>query len=329
MSSVNLFSGAGGWEEGAKPLGLHPIGLEWERWPCETAHAAGHHTIRADVATYPTEAFARADGLIGSPPCQAFSTAGKGVGARAMHFLGPAVHAVAAGAEPATIGLDLGDDRASLVLEPIRWARDLRPRWIALEQVPPVLPLWREMARVLNGWGYATWVGLLCAADYGVPQTRTRAILIASQDHQPTKPPPSHCQGGSDGTMFDGPLLPWVTMADALGWNGTVDYQRGAGFAERGGLRAPISTNRPAPTVNRNIHCFLLHLHGVNGPPRRLQPWEGGVLQSFPANYPWQGPKRARALQGGNAVPPLLARSVLAEAALGAPMLLGATRGHR
>ena len=44
-----------------------------------------------------------------------------------------------------------------LVLEPLRWALALLPDWIALEQVPPVLPLWEATARALRRHGYHTW----------------------------------------------------------------------------------------------------------------------------------------------------------------------------
>ena len=378
---VNLFSGADGWGEGAHPLGLHPIDLEWERWPCETAHAAGHHTIRADVANYPTSAFTGAEGLAASPPCQAFSTAGKGVGARAMHLLGPAVHAVAGGADPATMRLGLGDDRAGLVLEPVRWVRDLRPRWVALEQVPPVLPLWKEMARVLRGWGYSTWTGLLCAADYGVPQTRTRAILIASLDRQVAAPPPTHCKGGAEANMLDAARRPWVSMAEALGWGfddipaktycgarqprwlyDDPDGTRGRTIAhldrrnQTRGVPVPlVPTDRPAPTVTSaavGSSQWLVRtgaptvVFGHDAPPPtatrprpatvsrqnaegsfHVEPWEAGVLQSFPPDYPWQGGKTAVGLQIGNAIPPLLATHVLAEATGRSPRVAPATRG--
>ena len=62
-----------------------------------------------------------------------------------------------------------------LLAEPMRWLAGLRPGWVCLEEVPDVLPLWKQYALYLQQWGYNTWTGVLNAADYGVPQTRKRA----------------------------------------------------------------------------------------------------------------------------------------------------------
>ena len=188
---LDLFAGPGGWSEGLRSLGLEDVGLEWDAPACRTRAAAGHRTIRADVSAYPTEPFVgKVEGLIASPPCQDFSLAGKGAGIDGL--------------------------RGQLVREVPRWVEVLRPRWIACEQVPPVLGIWQAYAHRFRELGYSTWAGILNAADYGVPQTRQRAFLMASLDVAVSPPEPTHCKGGSE-SMF-GTLLPWVSMAEALGW---------------------------------------------------------------------------------------------------------------
>jgi DNA (cytosine-5)-methyltransferase 1 len=95
----------------------------------------------------------------------------------------------------------------------------LRPRWIALEQVPAVLPIWQLLGEILRGMGYGVWVGKLRAEMYGVPQTRERAFLIASRAGQPQAPVPTHSRYYErDPGRLDMGVLPWVSMAQALGW---------------------------------------------------------------------------------------------------------------
>lgn len=75
-----------------------------------------------------------------------------------------------------------------------------------------MLPLWKATARILSGWGYSVWTGVLNAADYGVPQTRERAILMARRGPKDwLAPEPTHSKKG-------GSRPKWVTMAQALGW---------------------------------------------------------------------------------------------------------------
>lgn len=207
---VDLYAGPGGWSEGARLIGLSDIGIELDPSACATRSAAGHRTIRADVTTWPLGHLHDVDGLIASPPCQAFSAAGKGDGRDLLGALCLDVDRHAWDAGPSY------PPGVRHVIEVGRWATTLRPRWIAAEQVPPVLPLWEAYARVLARLGYSTWAGVLNAADYGVPQTRRRAILLASLDRVVAPPAPTHAQGGA-ATLF-GTLAPWVSMADALGW---------------------------------------------------------------------------------------------------------------
>lgn len=298
---VDLFSGAGGWSMGLRAIGGADVGVELWEPATRTAHAAGHAVIRADVAKYPAEVFAGWEGLIASPPCQTFSAAGKKEGAAAIGAIRSHLLACRHGwVRPSG---PVADPRSELMLEPLRWVWAVRPRWVALEQVPGVLPLWQTYSLVLAELGYEAWCGVVNAADYGVPQDRRRAVLLASMDGEPGRPRATH---GGNG------LPPLVSMSDALGWSGWVNTGRAW---QKGGDRSDaqcVDASQPAPTVT-----------GQSGGQWRIHPraevWramtvpESLVLQSFPADYPVGGNTSEQALQVGNAVPPLLAEALLRE----------------
>lgn len=253
MDVVDLFAGPGGVDEGLRLLGVTDVvGIEWDADACATAEAAGHHRVQADVAELDPHDHP-ADGLWASPPCQAWSMAGKRTARADQARLGHHVEKCRGGWTPYS-PYDYADARTPLVLEPLRWADVLRPRWLALEQVPPVLDLWGHYADVLRGWRYAVWCGVLNAADYGVPQTRRRAILMARRDGPVAPPEPTHAQHPEPAGLFGGAKLPWVTMAQALGWDDgrTAAPMRGAGMLERHGERRAHPMGEPAPTVRAN-----------------------------------------------------------------------------
>jgi DNA (cytosine-5)-methyltransferase 1 len=163
-------------------------------------------------------------GLIASPPCPTFSAAGKGAGRQdIMHVIACMRDLADSKDTRAEHRAACEDERSLLTVEPLRWALALHPRWITLEQVPPVLPLWEYMAQLLEERGYKTWTGVLEAERYGVPQTRERAFLIASLDHPVGPPVPTHQryvpgEPQRHDVTLDGEVLPWVSMAEALGW---------------------------------------------------------------------------------------------------------------
>jgi site-specific DNA-cytosine methylase len=96
---VDLFAGPGGWDEGLRMIGrTDVVGVEWDESACRTAEAAGHKRVRADVSALEPLDFVRGAALcdllgisvadaiathrcpslpIASPPCQAWSFAGK------------------------------------------------------------------------------------------------------------------------------------------------------------------------------------------------------------------------------------------------------------
>jgi DNA (cytosine-5)-methyltransferase 1 len=239
-------------------LGLPPLaGIEWDAAACATRAAAGHRTVRADISRFPVAQLAgRVTGLGGSPPCKQFSNAGKRGGIGIMEILAALTGDMFAGRKTmaarrremarALAAAYWPDHRlpkaarmakvwaavreASLVAEPARFIHACRPEWVALEQVPAVLPLWRVYAAELTKMGYSAWCGKLNAADYGVPQTRERAILIASRVRRVSRPAPTHYDPRKGDQLWG---TPWVSMAEALGWGMTA---RPAPTATAGGI---------------------------------------------------------------------------------------------
>lgn len=211
---VAPYAGPGGWSVAIDALGIPgpEIGIEWDAAACATRAAAGFLTVRADVGKYPTEPFrGRCVGFIASPPCPAFSSAGKGEGRALLPEILEAVERRDWSARPSD------DPLVWLTIDLGRWLTDLDPEWIACEQVPAVLPVWQAYARLLRDRGYSSWAGVLNSADYGVPQTRRRAILIASRSRVVEPPAATHAADPTP-MLFGDQLKPWVTMAEALGW---------------------------------------------------------------------------------------------------------------
>lgn len=248
---VELFAGPGGASQGMRTLGLDPVGIEWDADACRTRAAAGHRTIRADVSQVATGPFVgKVWGLWGSPPCPTFSSAGDGSGREEMAWLLSFVerfHRI--GWHLPLAWHEWTDPRTPLVLEPLRWLDATQPTWIVLEQVPSVLPLWESYAHVLQERHYSVRTAVLNAADYGVPQTRERAILVAHRNRPVSLPAPTHAAVPT--LSLFGELERWVAMEDVLTFDDDWRLQqwRGAGMVERHGERPDRPASEPAFTI--------------------------------------------------------------------------------
>ena len=139
---LDLFAGPGGWSHAARALGLKEIGIELDQSACATRRAAGHATIRADVAALPVAQLAgRLLGVIGSPPCQGMSAAGLRTGWADLDIIPALLADLATGRDTrSAYAAKVTDPRSLLIVEPLRYALAARPAWVACEQVPAVLP---------------------------------------------------------------------------------------------------------------------------------------------------------------------------------------------
>ena len=295
MDMISLFSGAGGMDVGFRRAGFNVM-LANDLWnvAAETyrMNDGGLTELLVgdiwDVADR-IVGFSRKrmpDAVVGSPPCQDFSTAGKRVG-----------KGMRADLTPAFVGLAL----------------EIMPKWIVMENVNTIMSIGKNHADTaiagLRRAGYGVTATILNAADYGVPQVRKRFFLIGHL-------------GGRNGEMLDGlesrKTHP-VSVRDyypqiADGDEGTSYYYRHPWSYSR---RAIYGVDCQSPTirsVNRPIPPgYVSHkddaTHDLNE-VRPLTSRERAIVQTFPESYGFAGCKTDVDLQVGNAVPPLLAEAV-------------------
>jgi DNA (cytosine-5)-methyltransferase 1 len=244
--AIDLCAGIG-WSVACSQLGIIEHGVEIMPEAIATRSALGAVTIDQSIAELPDSVCAGYDLQIAGPPCQTFSAAGKGEGRKALDEVLRRVSVFATTGQFIRGGS--GDPRTWLVLEPLRLAVHGLPTFIVWEQVPSVLPVWITCGEVLKSMGYSVWTGYLYSEQYGVPQTRKRAFLIARRDGiQATPPVPTHSKyHNRTPERMDVGVLPWVSMAGALGFDNVMrsNYGTDGNPADRG----TRTTEQPAPTI--------------------------------------------------------------------------------
>lgn len=141
--------------------------------------------------------------LIGGPPCQGFS------------------RNVTAGYRY------LNDPRNLLYKRFLEYVKEFRPLYVVIENVPEILKAYNgtvknDIHNELEHIGYKVTSVSLNAANYGVPQTRSRAFFLASLDSQsPSIPEPTHKYFQADIqlqlSIFESSINPIITVRDAIG----------------------------------------------------------------------------------------------------------------
>lgn len=324
---VDTFHGAGGWAQAIESLRaaaelLHDVartGVELDVEAAMTAHDAGHDVHLADVAAlHPRDvADPGCEGLISSPPCPGFSGAGLKRGLDDLPLVRRLVRELSEGRDHRADARP-HDPRSLLTVEPMRWINELQPRWVVLEQVPGVLPVWQDVAAIMRARGYSAWTGVLNAECYGAPQQRQRAILLASRDRVVAEPAPIHRRyyPPRQRASWDPPdahLPLWRSMADAIEHWSPEDL---IGFARRNDrddghthrVRDLRRASLPAFTLTEKARSWMRVHHGET---LRVDVDDAAQLQGFPRGYPWQGSRTRQFHQVANAIPVPLARACL------------------
>ncbi|MDE0170374.1 MAG: DNA cytosine methyltransferase [bacterium] len=297
---VDLFCGAGGLSYGLQKAGVTVVaGIDIDpvcRHPFEANVAARFHVrdIAEVSAEFVASLYPEADPrvLAGCAPCQPFSSYTRGGGTGGGRW-------------------GLVDKFGALVAE-------LKPEVVTMENVPRLTgrSVFERFLSVLREAGYQYTHSVVRCAAYGVPQTRSRLVLLASQLGRIDLAAPTHPDSG------------WVTVRDTIGHlesipaggTGSSDaLHRASGLSEQnlrrireakaGGtwrdwdetLRAPCHTrpsgrtypgvygrmewDRPAPTITTQFHGFGNGRFGHPDQDRAISLREGALLQTFPADY--------------------------------------------
>lgn len=194
-SLIDLFAGCGGLTLGFTMTGrFSPIlAVEFEPNAADTYELNfGRHIARyedgAPMAIEDVPPFPNADIVIGGPPCQGFSP---------LNMLG------------------VGLERRGLWREYLRALRQAQPSAFVMENVPELLRSAEFVAfraAAESELGFVVEERILNAADYGVPQTRRRAIVVGSRLGEIRWPDRTHWPAG--GVPIGG--SPWRTFRDAV-----------------------------------------------------------------------------------------------------------------
>jgi DNA (cytosine-5)-methyltransferase 1 len=323
IPTLSLFSGGGGLDIGFHDAGfgsLEAIELD-SRYAASLSgnnHAGGYldgTRVRCeDAREYRATGLAKsARFVIGGPPCQTFSAAGR----RASGVLGTT------------------DARGTLFEEYVRLLSEVEPDGFLFENVYGMTGAqegnaWKEILKAFDDLGFNVTHRILDAADYGVPQHRERVIVVGVRVSKFKFPRPTH---GPD-SAFGHPFYSAGMAVEGAPHEAVPDPPNGRyGHLLRAvppGLNYSFFTaemGHPEPVFAwRSKFSDLLYKADPQRPTRTIKAHGGQYtgpfswhnrpfsvaelkrLQTFPDGYCLAGGHRVATQQIGNSVPPQLAR---------------------
>ena len=324
IRTLSLFSGAGGLDIGFSDLGFDIVeSVEIEEKFCETLEmntGLGKQFENSkvnciDIREFSGIGLGKIDFIIGGPPCQTFSAAGR----RANGVLGTT------------------DARGVLFREYVRLLSELSPKGFLFENVYGIIgaqggEAWREILEAFSAVGYKLYYRIVDAADYGVPQHRERLLIVGLKEGSFRFPHPTHGPDSLDNAAFynaetaiEGVVSKesdqsnrlkgrYAPLLDAIPPGLNYSF-----YTEEMGHPNPIfawrskfsdflykaDPNTPVRTIKASGGAYTGPLHWEN---RFFSYEEYKRLQTFPDNYEISGKKQIAVKQIGNSVPPQLAR---------------------
>lgn len=335
IRTISLFSGAGGLDIGAIYAGAQIIWAnDMKKEACESyALNIGEHIHQGDINSFISQLteFENIDLVIGGPPCQGFSVAGK---------------------------MDENDERSKLIWSYASVVEAVQPKAFIMENVKAlaVLDRWAsvrsELLRRFQDLGYSVNFVVLNASDYDVPQARERVFFIgfknsvtSSPDLQQMLRPYSKKaktvrealsvldkagEGNNKSTcnaritLTHQPVLRKSAYAGML-FNGLGRPLKLDGYsatlpASMGGNKTPIIDEKAlydgeVPWVEDyrdrvEANQTIAKTEQVPSYLRRMTVDEARVIQTFPLEYVFCGSQSAQYTQIGNAVPCNLSKAV-------------------
>lgn len=314
-AGIELFAGCGGLSTGFLDAGLRvAAGFEIDQRAVD-AYDYNHayrgcrgHVADLNIVSGPEllelAGIERASFVIGGPPCQPFSIAGKRQGVL--------------------------DGRAGLIGHFIRIIDELRPDAFMLENVPNLASIangeiLEDAKAALRRLGYSVDHRVASAADFGVPQNRKRLVVLGLKGKRKVQfPAPSH------GT----PARPYQSSSNAIedlpdagefGETGIFNHEPTAhsldmierlsrlsvGKRERGSFHDRLHPDRPSYTLRAGSGNFspLRPVHYKHH--RVITVRESARLQGFSDDFIWPDriPRLQQYRQVGNAVAPPMAEA--------------------
>ncbi|MBE9186246.1 DNA cytosine methyltransferase [Microcoleus sp. LEGE 07076] len=303
---VDLFCGAGGMTQGLLQAGFRPVAsveinpiasaTHTNNFPdcqhlCDDIKNLNPQQLLAEIGSPQVHV------VVGGPPCQGFSVAGK---------------------------RDPNDPRNRLFREFVRVVSEIRPWYVVMENVPGILTMQKgavkqAICEAFQEIGYPhVSVAILESAAYGVPQIRPRAIFIANRFGMQNPYPKSQLlpeQYKAIESAIDD--LPEYTPIPEINHEWTrhsVEYmERLAKVPPGGSLYESYADafkrqypGKPSMTVKENHGGTHIHPY-LN---RVISAREMARLQTFPDSFIFEGSMKKAMWQIGNAVPPRLAECI-------------------